>query len=304
MTRWFAVYLLVVAFAVGVECPTAQALQPCEGQNCAIITVGSGSAAPGGTVSIPVEFTQGPADGETGKGIDEIAAIAFTLGIPGTGAAHPLTINCNDNDGDGLPDGISVSSALQQPPGFRVVVENFTCTNRNRCLCPTEAQQTRDDFINIAIYGPKDLPDQGPVDIPVLPSGVLLTAALQVPVSATSGDIPLTVYLEAANPTKPQYGAYYSQGDKAAVDQTADRELDRSKVRAVNGKITVEAACVGDCNGDGMVKVNELITGVNIALGNQQVTECPAFDRDKNGEVRVDELVLAVNKALTGCQGS
>ena len=25
--------------------------------------------------------------------------------------------------------------------------------------------------------------------------------------------------------------------------------------------------CVGDCNGDGMVAINELITGVNIALG-------------------------------------
>jgi hypothetical protein len=302
MTRWFAVCPLVVAFAVGLECPTAQALQPCEGQNCAIITVGSASAGPGGTASIPIEFTQGPADAETGKGIDEIAAIAFTLGIPGTGAGRPLTVNCNDNDGDGLPDGISVSNAIAGT--FRVVVENFTCTNRNRCLCPTGEQQTRDDFINVAIYGPKDLPDQGPVDIPVLPSGVLLTAVLQVPVSATSGEIPLTVFLEATNPTKPQYGAYYSQGDKAAVDQTADRDLDVSKVRAVNGKITVEATCVGDCSGDGIVKVDELIKGVNIALGSLPVAECPAFDRDKNGEVRVDELVAGVNNALTGCPGA
>jgi hypothetical protein len=302
MTRWLAMWLLVVAFAVGLECAKVQALQPCEGQNCATITVGSGLAAPGGTVSIPITFTQGPGDEETGKGIDEIAAIAFTLGIPGTGAGSPLTVNCNDNDGDGLPDGISVGEAITGK--FRVVVENFTCTNRNRCLCPTGEQQTRDDFINLAIYGPKDLPDQGPVDIPVLPSDVLVTVALQVPVGATSGEIPLTVFLEAVNPTKPQYGAYYSQGDKAAVDQTADRELDRSKVSAVNGKVTVEAACVGDCSGDGIVKVDELIKGVNIALGILPVADCPAFDRDKSGDVKVDELVAGVNNALTGCPGS
>jgi hypothetical protein len=302
MTRWFAMWLVVVAFAAGPECTRVQALQPCEGQNCATITAGSGSAAPGGTVSIPIEFTQGPADGDTGKGIDEIAAIAFTLGIPGTGTGSPLTIDCNDTNGDGLPDGISVSDAIASR--FRVVVENFTCTNRNRCLCPTGEQQTRDNFINVAIYGPKDLPDQGPVEIPVLPSGVLVTAALTLSVGTPSGEIPLTVFLEATNPTKPQYGAFYSQGDQAAVDQTADRELDRSKVRAVNGKVTVEAACVGDCDGDGFVKVEELIKGVNIALGNQPLTACPAFDRDKDGEVKVDELVRGVNNALTGCGGS
>jgi hypothetical protein len=294
--------LLVVAFAVGLECPTVQALQPCEGQNCTTITVGSGSAAPGGTVPIPIEFTQGPADGETGKGIDEIAAIAFTLGIPGTGTGSSLTVNCNDDNGDGLPDGVSVGDAIAGT--FRVVVENFTCTSRNRCLCPSGEQQTRDDFINVAIYGPKDLPDQGPVDIPVLPSGVLVTVALQVPVGAASGEIPLTAFLEAANPTKPQFGAYSSQGDKAAVDQTADRELDRSKVRVVNGKVTVEAACVGDCNGNRIVTVDELIKGVNIALGSLALTECPAFDRNKNLVVTVDELIVGVNNALTGCPGS
>ena len=59
--------------------------------------------------------------------------------------------------------------------------------------------------------------------------------------------------------------------------------------------------CAGDCNGDGMVPVNELITGVNIALGNAAVDACPAFDRDGNGQVAVNELIAAVNAALSGC---
>jgi hypothetical protein len=59
--------------------------------------------------------------------------------------------------------------------------------------------------------------------------------------------------------------------------------------------------CVGDCLGTGMVEVNELITGVNIALGNQPVTACLAFDANGDGMVSINELIAAVNDALNGC---
>ncbi len=58
--------------------------------------------------------------------------------------------------------------------------------------------------------------------------------------------------------------------------------------------------CVGDCDGDGEVMMNELITGVNMALGFGGLT-CATFDRDGNGVVTVDEILVAVNVALTGC---
>ena len=64
---------------------------------------------------------------------------------------------------------------------------------------------------------------------------------------------------------------------------------------------TPGAGCVGDCSGDGQVLVNELITGVNIALGNQPVSTCPAFDADHSGMVEINELIAAVNNALNGC---
>jgi len=60
-------------------------------------------------------------------------------------------------------------------------------------------------------------------------------------------------------------------------------------------------ACAGDCSGDGSVTVNELITGVNIALGNSAASVCPSFDRNGDGEVSIAELIAAVNAALTGC---
>jgi len=59
--------------------------------------------------------------------------------------------------------------------------------------------------------------------------------------------------------------------------------------------------CVGDCNGDGMVAINELIIGVNIALGAAPVSQCPSFDANGDGMVGINELITAVNNALTGC---
>lgn len=59
--------------------------------------------------------------------------------------------------------------------------------------------------------------------------------------------------------------------------------------------------CAGDCNGDGQVRVDELILGVNRALGTAGPEICAAVDDDENGEVTVDELVRAVRNALAGC---
>ncbi len=60
-------------------------------------------------------------------------------------------------------------------------------------------------------------------------------------------------------------------------------------------------ACPGDCNGDGTVAINELVTGVTIATGSAPASQCPAFDRDTSGSVTVAELIAAVNAALDGC---
>ncbi len=63
----------------------------------------------------------------------------------------------------------------------------------------------------------------------------------------------------------------------------------------------VRAVCVGDCNGDGQVTINELLTMVNAALGTASAAACAAGDASANGEITVDEILSAVNNALTGC---
>jgi hypothetical protein len=47
--------------------------------------------------------------------------------------------------------------------------------------------------------------------------------------------------------------------------------------------------------------VDEITLGVNIVLGEEASTSCPAFDIDHDGFVRVDELIAAIGAALNGC---
>jgi hypothetical protein len=60
-------------------------------------------------------------------------------------------------------------------------------------------------------------------------------------------------------------------------------------------------ACVGDCGAVGTVEVSNLVTGVNIDLGLADLSTCPAFDRDGDGNVRINELLQGVQSALNGC---
>jgi hypothetical protein len=62
----------------------------------------------------------------------------------------------------------------------------------------------------------------------------------------------------------------------------------------------MSAQCVGDCAGDGEVTINDLILGVNIALGSAPVSACPAFANERN-QVNIAQLIKGVNNALNGC---
>lgn len=71
--------------------------------------------------------------------------------------------------------------------------------------------------------------------------------------------------------------------------------------RGAPGQCPQPPVCAGDCDGDAAVTVDEIIRGVNIALGISAVADCPSFDTDASGEVTVDEIVAAVTRALEGC---
>jgi len=71
------------------------------------------------------------------------------------------------------------------------------------------------------------------------------------------------------------------------------RNSDTADLRQLGGP-----ALLGDCNRNKKVTIDEVIRGVNIALGNAPVSECLPFDRSRDGEVRISELIRGVNNAL------
>lgn len=58
------------------------------------------------------------------------------------------------------------------------------------------------------------------------------------------------------------------------------------------------AVCAGDCDGAGGVTVDDIVTMVNVALGDADVTSCVAGDSNEDGAITVDEVLAAVNNAL------
>jgi hypothetical protein len=71
--------------------------------------------------------------------------------------------------------------------------------------------------------------------------------------------------------------------------------------RSASSTATVPPPCPGDCSGNGIVTVGELVTGINIAHAQADVSTCPNADTDRSGSVFVDELTRAVRALLEGC---
>ena len=116
--------VVVGAFALVAASATSVALEPCEG-NCAELTVEvvEDTVVVSDPVTVRVSFQQGPDDGEAGQGIDDIAAFALTLGVPGDGTGSRLRPVCQD--GVLAPDTVEVNPSIDDQ--FPVVLENVEC---------------------------------------------------------------------------------------------------------------------------------------------------------------------------------
>jgi DNA-binding beta-propeller fold protein YncE len=63
----------------------------------------------------------------------------------------------------------------------------------------------------------------------------------------------------------------------------------------------IPPACAGDCNRDGAVTVDEVVTLVAIALGHALLHTCPGGDANGDGAISVDDILGAVHRAMVGC---
>ena len=82
---------------------------------------------------------------------------------------------------------------------------------------------------------------------------------------------------------------------------SAGRLFFAAEMPATGTELWELAACSGDCDGNGVVSIDELIRAVRIGLAATPIDDCRAADADSDGHVTIDELVRAVNAALGGC---
>ncbi len=120
------------------------------------------------------------------------------------------------------------------------------------------------------------------------------SAATETPVPGTPTDTPAAGTPTATSPTE-------TPGEGTPTDTPVTETPAPGTPTDTPATETPTITCVGDCDGDGMVSISELIRGVNIALELAALDTCAAFDRNGNGAVEISELIAAVNNALDGC---
>ncbi len=102
----------------------------------------------------------------------------------------------------------------------------------------------------------------------------------------------------ALRPTSPAVDG----GDRDACPLADQRGVERpARACDIGAFEVVRPLCAGDCVEDGVVTIDELITGIDIALGLMPLGACLAIDGDGDGQVGIDELVKAVDTALGVC---
>ena len=67
------------------------------------------------------------------------------------------------------------------------------------------------------------------------------------------------------------------------------------------GSPVLAQTCSGDCDGDAVVTITELVVAARIAVGATRLEQCRAADANGDGAVTVEEILIAVNNALTTC---
>jgi YVTN family beta-propeller protein len=133
------------------------------------------------------------------------------------------------------------------------------------------------------------------------------TLSALIPVGGSERDAPRSVAIVPGNETVYVTSGYAIWAlDAYTFDVRAGIPVagfaDGIAFASMSGRCEAPAACVGDCNGDGQVTIDELLLGVDLALGGQSGT-CSKMDMNDDGRITVQELVKAVDVALHGCGG-
>jgi YVTN family beta-propeller protein len=185
---------------------------------------------------------------------------------------------------DSNPNGIAIS------PDGALVPTHRTGNRRVRCPSPIpERTRSRERLMWVSRWEGRSCPAvQGTLTVQTQ-----VVAAPKAPSSQGGGVVAIAVEVHQdlidPNRRRTAISTVHSRGTRAAPDF----------MRLPGLPLTAE--CVGDCDGDFAVTVDEILMGVSIALGEDAVSACPQLDPDGKGQVTVDEVLTAVDNALNGC---
>ena len=112
-----------------------------------------------------------------------------------------------------------------------------------------------------------------------------------------NGGPTLTIALLPGSPGIDSGGADCPATDQRGVSRPQGAACD---IGAYEADGTVSVACVGDCRAIDAVQITDILTLVNIALGNAQASTC-AHGVASSTDVTVALIIQAVNNALNGC---
>ena len=133
--------------------------------------------------------------------------------------------------------------------------------------------------------------------------------------TAPSCDGKTSRVVDAANPNPafPTFGdaaggyeVFFNEGFAHLDVLTAEDNQDNHVLGPLTdflARNTARSTCVGDCDDSGIVRVDELVRGVGIALGTSAVDQCEPFDCNGSGDVGIDCLVRGVKASVDGCEG-
>lgn len=112
------------------------------------------------------------------------------------------------------------------------------------------------------------------------------------------GDFPLAFKLTTDSPRYAESAVFTVRLTNRPPPPTATPTLGAPRTPTPTAT-AAPAACAGDCDGNGVVTVAELIAGVASVLDGGR--PCAALDRDGDGVAIVGEMIAAVNALLAGC---
>jgi len=272
------------------------------GNIAASTTGGGGGIGNSGTLTVTNSTFSGNSASHNGGGIASIGTVTVTNST--------FSGNSADYDGGGIASGtgtvtnstVSGNSASHDGGGIasigkltvtNTIVANSTTGGNCGGLAVTDGGHNIDDGMTCGFTG-TSLSNTNPM---LSPAGL-----------ANNGGPTQTIALQAGSPA-------INAGDESVCAALPVSNLDqRGDVRpgtghancsigAYEADATPPEVCVGDCGGTGTVAINNIITMVNIALGNSNVSACSAGDANGDGEITINEIIAGVNNALSGCNG-